>query len=198
MQNVFERKTGKIYFVQYDFFLTEISKGLVKTSIMKCPKHKSKQRLKQESKHTLNCQDGRTEGQFIHYCQFQCTMLPARQPAALAASPQTQPPLFQPLCSDHKPPRIHHIVTQCSNYAKRQMRGTGLTVELSPSACICCSAECRAVLGRVLPMAPFSLPLQSAFCSSALGAPAAAIIAGFYKRLLTKAEVEQVWRDRVF
>lgn len=97
MQNVFERKTGKIYFVQYDFFLTEISKGLVKTSIMKCPKHKSKQRLKQESKHTLKRQDGRTQGQFIHYCQFQRTMLPAQQPAALAASPQTQPPLFQPL-----------------------------------------------------------------------------------------------------
>lgn len=35
---------------------------------------------------------------------------------------------------------------------------TGLAVELSPLACIHCSAEHRTVSGRVLPTAPFSQP----------------------------------------
>lgn len=140
---------------------------------------------------------------FIITDQFQCTMLPTQQLAALPASPQTDQPLFQPPCSHHKPLRIHYTETQCSNCMKTQnvrsfsWNRSHCWAQPTCVRAMLCWAQENIRKGSSYHSIPAS-PLKSAFCSSALWVPAAAVTAGFYQRLLTKTEVKQVCRDRGF
>lgn len=74
----------------------------------------------------------------------------------------------------------------------------GLTAELSPLVCTRCFAKYRTTSGSLLPPGPFCQTYQLHLHLALLLYKhlQQQITAGFYKRLLTKTDMEQVWREK--